>query len=64
MGKSAEVRVYEDEAGEYRWSLVAKNGKIIADSAEGYGTRWKARRAARTLLATVSGRVSILDVIG
>ena len=30
------VIVYEDEAREFRWKLVADNGEIIADSAEGY----------------------------
>jgi uncharacterized protein YegP (UPF0339 family) len=33
------VIVYEDEAGEFRWKLVADNGEIIADSAEGYRHR-------------------------
>lgn len=28
--------LYQDEKGEYRWTLRAKNGKKIADSAEGY----------------------------
>lgn len=28
--------IYRDKAGEFRWSLMAKNGNIIADSAEGY----------------------------
>ena len=27
---------YQDDKGEWRWRLVARNGKIIADSAEGY----------------------------
>ena len=31
-----EVRVYQDEVGEYRWQLRADNGEIFADSAEGY----------------------------
>jgi uncharacterized protein len=30
------VIVYKDEAGEFRWKLVAENGEIISDSAEGY----------------------------
>jgi uncharacterized protein YegP (UPF0339 family) len=29
-------KVYEDERGEWRWRLVSPNGKIIADSGEGY----------------------------
>lgn len=28
--------VYPDKSGEYRWQLQADNGKIIADSGEGY----------------------------
>jgi hypothetical protein len=28
--------VYQDKAGQYRWRLVAPNGKSIADSGEGY----------------------------
>ena len=27
---------YTDRRGEYRWRLKASNGKIIADSGEGY----------------------------
>jgi uncharacterized protein YegP (UPF0339 family) len=30
------VVVYEDESGDFRWRLVAENGEIISDSAEGY----------------------------
>jgi uncharacterized protein YegP (UPF0339 family) len=30
------VQVYQDLRGEWRWRLVAKNGRIIADSSEGY----------------------------
>lgn len=29
-------RVYKDKKGEWRWNLKAENGRIIADSAEGY----------------------------
>jgi uncharacterized protein YegP (UPF0339 family) len=28
--------LWRDKAGEWRWTLRAKNGRIIADSAEGY----------------------------
>lgn len=31
--------VYTDRRGEYRWRLIASNGKIIADSGEGYRTK-------------------------
>lgn len=31
-----EYQVYKDVSGEYRWRLVAANGRRIADSGEGY----------------------------
>jgi uncharacterized protein YegP (UPF0339 family) len=31
--------IYKDSKGEYRWRLKAANGKIIADSGEGYNTK-------------------------
>lgn len=40
------IQVYEDHAGEYRWRLRAKNGRILADSGEGYTRRRRARAAA------------------
>ena len=27
---------YRDEAGEWRWKVVARNGKIVVSSSEGY----------------------------
>jgi uncharacterized protein YegP (UPF0339 family) len=33
--------VYRDQDGEFRWRYRAKNGKIIADSAEGYKSKDK-----------------------
>lgn len=41
--------VYPDAKGEYRWRLKSKNGRIVADSGEGYATRNKASRAAHNL---------------
>ena len=29
---------YKDAKGEWRWKLVASNGRILADSGEGYKT--------------------------
>ena len=29
-------QIYQDAAGEWRWRAKAKNGEIMADSAEGY----------------------------
>ena len=31
--------IYRDRANQWRWQLVSNNGKIIADSGEGYHNR-------------------------
>lgn len=36
---SAAFHVYKDDAGEWRWHLKAANGRIVADSGEGYRDR-------------------------
>jgi uncharacterized protein YegP (UPF0339 family) len=30
------VEFYRDSEGDYRWRMIAKNGRKVADSAEGY----------------------------
>lgn len=43
------INVYRDTIGEWRWKLKATNGKIIADSAEGYKRERSAANAANRL---------------
>ena len=38
---------YKDSADEWRWSLKAKNGEIVADSGEGYSSLDEVRKAAQ-----------------
>jgi uncharacterized protein len=40
------IQQYKDMAGEWRWRAVARNGKIIADSAESYVNKANCKRAA------------------
>jgi uncharacterized protein YegP (UPF0339 family) len=35
-GKRQKAYIYKDKIGEYRWRIVSRNGKILADSGEGY----------------------------
>src|SRR5262245_33554630 len=35
-GRIMKIVRYKDKRGEWRWRLMAKNGKIVADSGEGY----------------------------
>lgn len=44
------VKVYQDTGGEWRWTLFACNHKVIADSGEGYKTKWGCKRAAKKFL--------------
>jgi uncharacterized protein YegP (UPF0339 family) len=41
-----EFEIFEDNAGEYRWRLLAGNDEILADSGEGYESRSGAEEAA------------------
>jgi len=45
----ATFEVYTDDAGEWRWRLLARNGKIIADSAEGYSSKISALNSLDTV---------------
>lgn len=56
-GAGAEYELYEDSAGEWRWRLVASNGRIIADSAQGYGDKGDAEEA----IDRVRGKVPEAD---
>lgn len=50
----ASFQPYEDRAGEFRWRFVAVNGRIMADSAEGYSTAYNVRRAIEDFRALVA----------
>ena len=53
--KRSHYEVYQDAADEWRWRLRAKNGRIVADSGEGYSTKRKALTACRRLIEIVDG---------
>lgn len=54
--------VYEDNAGEWRWRLVATNGNIIADSGEGYVSKQGAKRGIRSVkTAAPDAQVTVVD---
>lgn len=50
----AMIQIYRDAAGEYRWRLIARNGRTIADSGEGYSRLRDCHRAVRSLRAAVA----------
>lgn len=41
----AKFQEYQDKQGMWRWRLIADNGQIMADSAEGYDSQENVKRA-------------------
>lgn len=60
MNRGPVYRVYQDHAHEWRWRLVAANGRVIADSGESYTRCGDAERAAQT--AAYAGTVAVIEV--
>ena len=52
--------IYKDARGNYRWRLVASNGKIVADSAEGYVNKVDCK-AGIQLVKTHAGSAPVED---
>ena len=51
--------IYPDKKGLWRWRLKARNGRIVADSGQGYVRRWNAFRAAREVRCRAYGAAVI-----
>lgn len=49
MPATPTFEVFEDGAGEWRWRLVASNGKTIAASGEGYRSKQGVRRGIESV---------------
>jgi len=43
------IELYRDVAGKYRWRRVAMNKNIIADSGQGYRSKYWAKRMAKKI---------------
>ncbi|QDX41147.1 DUF1508 domain-containing protein [Salarchaeum sp. JOR-1] len=51
----ARFEVYEDDAGQWRWRLVHRNGNILADSGEGYASKQKAIQGLESVKENAPG---------
>lgn len=57
-----EFVICQDLRGEWRWRLVAPNGRVMADSAEGYLDPTNVRDALDRILSGIGDReYSIVD---
>lgn len=57
------IEMYKDAPGEWRWRLRAPNGRIVADSAEGYGSRQGARRSIANFVKYLTQPVPVELVV-
>lgn len=62
VGPSYHAVLYQDEAKEWRWRLVAENGQVVGTSGEGYVERTHAKKMLRQLFSP--GRITIVDESG
>lgn len=56
--KSYRLEIYRENngRGDWRWRAVAKNGRTVADSGEGYRRKCDCVRIARSLMPNVQHR--------
>jgi len=55
VASKATFEVYEDNAGQWRWRLVHRNGNIIADGSEGYASKQKVKQGLGSVKKNVAG---------
>lgn len=49
MKRGYKVEVFEDVLGQWRWRLVARNGRIVGSSAEAYVKRSHAEKMVEAI---------------
>lgn len=55
----ARFKIFQDVAGEWRWHLLASNGRIVAQG-ESYRSRRDARRGVEAVRRAATDAVAIL----
>ena len=60
--RQAKLEIYRDGRSEWRWRLKASNGRIVADSGEGYCRRSSARHAAARVRTMLTGDLPVVEV--
>ena len=57
-------QVYKDAIGQYRWRLVAANGRRIADSGEGYNNKADCLAAIALVKGSANAPIKDLAQVG
>lgn len=60
--RRAKLELYRDAGRDWRWRLKASNGRILADSGEGYRRRNAACKAMSRVREILAGHVLIEEV--
>lgn len=56
------IEIYKDDNGEWRWRLKARNGRIVADSGEGYRRKIDVQKILDHInLCMVEGEVEFVE---
>ena len=58
------VQVYRDAKREWRWRIVHRNGRVVADSGEGYKRKLAMRTSLRHLLKGIGNGEFAIEEIG
>ena len=54
--------IFRSIAGQWCWRARSRNGKIVADGAEGYKTRGNARTAVKRFIAQIATHAATIKV--
>jgi len=60
--RTPKLEIYRDGRREWRWRLKASNGRIVADSGEGYRRRASMLRGIECARVLLSGDMPIVEV--
>lgn len=63
MARVLRFKLYLDARGEFRWSLLAGNNHILADSGEGYTTRLACQHNI-DLVCSLNADTPVVEVTG
>lgn len=56
---AAKFEVFKDQDGQFRWRFRATNGRIVADSAEGYKQRKACERGIEVMKEYAAGAATV-----
>jgi uncharacterized protein YegP (UPF0339 family) len=56
---AGKIKIYRDSAGDYRWRLLGSNGRIMADSSEGYATKYNCSLAVERFRTAASEAIIV-----